>query len=70
MHRPAGRCIFYGEGGTVQHVGNRSLTNVVEKQGIRKERFAKRAQRTNLFGLCRAQETKVALPRYQRLPWG
>ena len=25
------------------------------------ERFFKRAQRTNLFGLCRAQETKVAL---------
>ena len=26
------------------------------------ERFFKRAQRTKLFGLCRAQETKVALP--------
>ena len=26
------------------------------------ERFFKRAQRTNLFGLCRALETKVALP--------
>lgn len=37
MHRPAGRCFFCGEGGTVQHVGNRSLTNVVEKQGIKNE---------------------------------
>ena len=37
---------------------------------VQAERFFKRAQRTNLFGLCRAQETKVALPRYQRLSWG
>ena len=28
---------------------------------VQAERFFKRAQRTNLFGLCRAQETKVAL---------
>ena len=28
------------------------------------ERFVKRAQRTNLFGLCRATETKVALPTF------
>ena len=64
MHRPAGRCIFCGEGGTVQYVGNRSLTNVVEKQGIRKERFVKRAQKPNLFGLCRVvteqSEAKLA----------
>ena len=36
IDRPAG-AFFCGEGGTVQHVVNRSLTNVVEKQGIRKE---------------------------------
>ena len=37
---------------------------VLRGRGKSKERFAKRAQKPNSFGLCRAPETKVALPNY------